>query len=590
MNMEMPSQPERRFVQRGLPWVIAIGGLATYLATLNHWLTLRSLAVTTEVNDWSWQPMLFQPVLFLLTRPLTWLPGSGAALALNVFSAVCASLTLALLARSVAILPHDRLEQQRVLAQNEQALLLLPSAWAPVVLATVALGLQLTFWENATAASGEMLDLLLFACPVWCLLEFRLERRRCWLDRTALFCGIAMANSWTMAGFLPLFGVALIWSNRLRFFRALLHPPPELSEWEAAAPALRSDLRFFLRMALFGLAWLSLLLLLPLVQIFSANSLLGFWQALGATAHSYRASLFFLAGTVFPRHREIALLLAAVSLVPVLVLSIRWRTFTGLERNPNWYLVAFAFYLAHVFLLLLCLWVAFDPPFSPGQISRRLGLTLLFLPLYYLGALCIGYYSGFFLLLFNEGATRPRMVQWVLCWTVPKLVYTLLGLTLVGLLVKNGPAIRATNGPALEEYARLALSVLPPQGAVLLSEDPTRLALLRAALVLEGKSGRYLPVDLNALTLQSYRAWLRRNYSKSWPEPKVEAKRPGPDGLAAPTNAPTDAATLLHLMTLLVQSNRVYYLHPGFGYLMEYFYLQPRGLLYELKLYPTNAL
>ncbi|MCX6923091.1 MAG: tetratricopeptide repeat protein, partial [Verrucomicrobia bacterium] len=47
---------------------------------------------------------------------------------------------------------------------------------------------------------------------------------------------------------------------------------------------------------------------------------------------------------------------------------------------------------------------------------------------------------------------------------------------------------------------------------------------------------------------------------------------------------------LLHLMTLLVQSNRVYYLHPGFGYLMEYFYLQPRGLLYELKLYPTNAL
>ncbi|MCX6924618.1 MAG: hypothetical protein NT154_15590 [Verrucomicrobia bacterium] len=118
--------------------MIAISGLATYLATPNHWFTLPSLAVTAEANGWSWQPMLFQPVLFLLTRPLTWLPGSSAALALNVFRAVCASLTLALLARSVAILPHDRLEQQRVLAQNEQALLLLPGAWAPVVLASLA--------------------------------------------------------------------------------------------------------------------------------------------------------------------------------------------------------------------------------------------------------------------------------------------------------------------------------------------------------------------------------------------------------------------------------------------------------------------
>ncbi|MCX6924617.1 MAG: hypothetical protein NT154_15585, partial [Verrucomicrobia bacterium] len=99
-------------------------------------------------------------------------------------------------------------------------------------------------------------------------------------------------------------------------------------------------------------------------------------------------------------------------------------------------------------------------------------------------------------------------------------------MTLVGLLVKNGPAIRATNGPALEEYARLALSVLPPQGAVLLSEDPTRLALLGAALVREGKSGHYLPVDLNALTLEPYRAWLRRNYSKSWPEPRSRQNGP----------------------------------------------------------------
>jgi tetratricopeptide (TPR) repeat protein len=591
LSMETPPQPERRFIQRGLPWVIASGGLVTYLATLNHWLTLSSLAVVVEVNGWGWQSMVFQPALFLLTWPLRWLSGSGVPLALNLFTAVCASLTLALLARSVALLPHNRLEQQRRLAQNEQALLALPSAWVPVVLAAVALGLQLTFWENATAASGEMLDLLLFACPIWCLLEYRRERRRCWLDRTALLCGIAAANSWGMVGFLPLFGLALLRSKRLQFFNRRFLRRAGLSAWrKAAAPALRADLRFFLRMVLFGLAGLLLLLLLPLVQAFSPNSPVGFWQALGTVAGSYRGTLFFLAGTVFTHHRDVALVLAAVSLLPLLILSIRWRTFTGRERYGGLDPVALAIYVAHAFLLLLCLWVAFDPPFSPLHISRRLGLSFPFLPLYYLGALCIGYYSGFLLLIFSGDPGRGQIVQRVLRWTAPKLVYTFLGLTLLGLLVKNLPAIRVTNGPQLDQYARLAVSVLPPEGAVLLSDDPTRLALLRAALVREGKSGRYMPVDVNTLPLAPYRAWLRRNYPKSWPEPNVEAKPPNPEHLASRTNAPLDGAGLFRLMSLLVQSNRVYYLHPGFGYLLEHFYLQPRGLLYELTPYPTNTL
>jgi len=574
VSLETLPQPERRFVQQGLPWVIGAGALATYLATLSRGLTLSSLPVVAEVIGGNWQPMLYQPVLFLLTWPLRWLPGSGVALALNLFTAVCASLTLAVLARSVALLPHDRLEQQRLLAQNEAALLLLPNAWVPVVLAAVALGLQLTFWENATAASGEMLDLLLFACPIWCLLEYRLERRRCWLDRAALLCGVAAANSWTMVGFLPLFGVALIWSKRLRFFNVRFLRHIESSAWKKAMGALARDGRFFLRMALFGLAGLLLFLLLPLVQAFSPNSPVGFWQALRMVAGSYKATLFFLVGRVFPRHREVALVLAAVSLLPLLVLSIRWRTFTVRERRRGLDPVAFAFYIAHAFLLLLCLWVAFDPPFSPRQISRRLGLSLLFLPLYYLGALCIGYYSGFLLLIFSGHPRRWRIAHRALRWTAPKLVYTLLGLTLLGLLVENGPAIRVTNGRHLDEYARLAVSVLPPEGAVLLSEDPTRLALLRAALVREGKSGRYLPVDANALALEPYRAWLRRNYPKSWPEPKVEAKPPGPDHLASPTNAPLDVASPVSVP--IVTYTR------WFGRTLNQASCSPRGISFEL--------
>src|ERR1035437_10029700 len=136
MTVKSSRKPERRFVQDSLPWVVGAAALAVYLATLNHWVTLSSLPLVSRVNGWDWQPMLFHPLLCLLTLPFRWLPAHWVPLALNVFTAVCASLTLATLARSVALLPHDRLEQQRLLVQNEHALLSVPDAWVPVVLAT----------------------------------------------------------------------------------------------------------------------------------------------------------------------------------------------------------------------------------------------------------------------------------------------------------------------------------------------------------------------------------------------------------------------------------------------------------------------
>ena len=586
--METPPQPERRFIQKGLPWVIAAAGLLIYLVTLNRWLTLNSLSVAAEVNGWYWQPMLYQPVLFLLTWPLRWLPAAWAPLALNLSTAVWACLTLALLARSVALLPQDRLEQQRLLLQNEQGLLSLPSAWVPPVFAAVALGLQLTFWENATAASGTMLDLLLFAGVIWCLLEYRCDPRLCWLDRAALVCGIALANSWAMVGFLPLVAVALIRSKRLRFFNVAYLQRIESSAWKKALPALGSDIRFFLRMALFGLAGLSLILLLPLVHAFSPDSPLSFWQALQAVTASYTTALHFLYGR-FRSQLEVTLLLAAVSLVPLLVLSIRWRAFTGPESTRRLDLMSLVFYAAHAFLLLICVCVAFDPPFSPRQLSRKLGALLPFLPLYYLGALSIGYYSGFFLLIFSGYLGRRQRLLRALRWTAPALIYTLLGLTLAGLLWKNTPTIQVTNGRQLEPYARLVLDSLPPEGAVVCSPDSTRLALLRAALGREGKAGRYVPVDLNALPSERYRASLRRNYPRQWTEPPVEARPAVPGGPIRPPSSDLDMGGFLRLMAWLAQSNRVCYLKPDFGYLAELFHFQPHGLVYEPKPYATNA-
>ena len=154
------------------------------------------------------------------------------------------------------------------------------------MLAALVCGLQLTFWENATAArrqasagsgSNEMFDLLLFAYVVRCLLEFRVDERESWLTRAAFVYGAAMTNNWAMIGFFPLFLAALVWFKGLSFF----------------------NLRFLGRVALCGLAGLSLYLLLPLAQSFSATAhraLLARLEGEPALAKGHSSILFYKYG------------------------------------------------------------------------------------------------------------------------------------------------------------------------------------------------------------------------------------------------------------------------------------------------------
>src|SRR5438552_175982 len=260
MTTEQHSSPRLWFVPGILPWLVAAGALALFLATLNRWISFNSLALVAKVSGWSWSPELSEPLYWLVTYPFRWLPAKAIPVALNLLSAVCAVLTLALLARSVVLLPHDRTQEQRLREHGAFSMLSIPAAWLPPVFAALACGLQLTFWEHATAASSEMLNLLLFAYVIRCLLEFRLEQRESWLTRAALVYGLGMANNWAMIGFFPLFLVSLVWIRGLRFF----------------------NLTFLTRMFLCGLAGLSIYLLLPLVQSRAEIANVPFWQALKA--------------------------------------------------------------------------------------------------------------------------------------------------------------------------------------------------------------------------------------------------------------------------------------------------------------------
>ena len=117
--MEKVSKSPQAFVQKHLPLILGAAALLFFGITLTHWVTFKSIGNVARVAGWDWRPTFVQPLYFLLTLPIRWLPGSLQIVGANLFSAVCASLSLALLARCVAILPHDRTRDQRGMERSE---------------------------------------------------------------------------------------------------------------------------------------------------------------------------------------------------------------------------------------------------------------------------------------------------------------------------------------------------------------------------------------------------------------------------------------------------------------------------------------
>jgi tetratricopeptide (TPR) repeat protein len=524
--------------------MVAAGALTIYLLTLNRWVSLSNMIYAARATGSLWTPELSGPFFYLVTYPFRWLPEKWVPLALNMFSMGCAVVVLALLARSVALLPHDRTYDQRQREQNAFSLLSVRNAWIPPVLAAFVCGLQLTFWESATAATNDMFDLLLFAYVVRCLLEYRVDGRESWLTRAALVYGASMANNWAMIGFFPAFLAALVWIKGFHFF----------------------NLRFLGRMSLCGLAGLSLYLLLPLIQVLSHGPI-SFWQMLKFNLAGQKNVL-----ASFPRYT--VLLLSLTSLLPVFVISIRWASYFGDNSRLGIILATWMFHLVHGLMLAVCIWVAFDPPFSP----RHLGYGIPFLTFYYLGALSVGYLSGYFLLVFNPVSRHPPVLEKTIDTAATAIVWLLVFCVPAGLIYINLPSIHFTNGAALRQYASLLTQGLPKSGVVVLADDPHKLFLAEAALVQEGKADNYFFLDTRSLKWPDYHRFLQKKYGKKWPD-LGQANRIGP----------FDDPSLINLIAQLSQTNSIYYLHSSLGYYFELFYLQPHGLVYELKRYTTNS-
>ena len=127
------------------PWLVAMAALLVYGISVHHWVTLSSLPLISKITGWDWHPIPLEwrqtqvaPLFFVVTCPVRLLPVNWQPAALNCFSALCAALTLGLLAASVRLLPHDRTREQRQREGGEFSLLSVRAAFLPPLFAVLS--------------------------------------------------------------------------------------------------------------------------------------------------------------------------------------------------------------------------------------------------------------------------------------------------------------------------------------------------------------------------------------------------------------------------------------------------------------------
>ncbi|HMJ89008.1 MAG TPA: tetratricopeptide repeat protein, partial [Candidatus Acidoferrum sp.] len=548
----MEQKAPRSFVRSYLPWLIAAGMLVLYLVTLNKHVTLSSVLPVARGSGLDWRPVFVAPLTWLMTLPVRWLPSGAQLIGLNLIGALCATVTLALLARSVALLPHDRTHDQRLREKSEGGLLSTPTSWIPPVFAALLLGLQRTFWENAIVCTGEIIDTLVIAYVIRCLLEFRVDQRDSWLYKLAFVYGIGITNNFALIVFAPAMLVAVVWVKALRFFQ----------------------FSFLMRIVAFGLAGLCLYLLLPIVQSFNDLAPTSFFSAL-------RINLGFQKQYITGVHRLYALWIGGVPLMLLLVASIKWSSGFGDSSRLGSIAGTAMAHVLHVGLLALTIWMALDLTMSPRFLAAKepqlYGLS--FLSSYYLMALAAGYFVGYLLLVFSDyaaGSRRPAPGMAALSYLVTALVCTAAIAAPVRLAMQNWPRIQALNAKEFRDYARNQLASLPTHPTTVLSDDPLRLFALSLA---GGAKAGHMLIEGSSLSEPAYLKFLQKKYPDSLPPLPPEA-----------TNSPMPLNVVLNLLSTLNQKQGVYYLHPSFGQYFETYYLEPQQLVYRLERYPTNAI
>jgi tetratricopeptide (TPR) repeat protein len=558
-EIEKPISPRAKRPIYLSPWLVALAALALYGCTLNPWVNFRSLPLASQIMGWDWHPgplswrinPEYQPLYLVLTCPLRWMPLDWRITGLNVLAAVCAALTLAILARSVKLLAHDRTKEQRVRVGGKDALLPMRASFLPAAFAVALLAGQLTFWENAVSGTGEMIDLMVFAFLILCLLEYRHTRAEGWLCLFTFVYGLGMANNWGLIGFFPCFLAALIWIKGLAFFK-----------W-----------RFALRLATWGALGLLFYALVPLLGAGHHDG--GFWEIF----HEKLAEQHILL-TRMPRY--FAAIAAVPSLVPLIFAGIYWPSSEG-ELNPGARdLTSGLFRVLHIVFLAVGVLMFFD--IAMGVSPRKMGLGVVpgapsFLSFYYLAALSVGYFSGYVLLVFGKDVEYR--------WGQATGLLHLTNVALAGLLWAAAVVLPAIlfyrnfhyhiqdyNNPVVAQFGKEMAKSLPPSSAVVLADEPARLYLAMGAAQHLALTNQYIFMESRELTHREYLRYLADRY------PSIRREL---------ASLPPEKITPADLLAALARRGPVYYLHPSFGAYFEQVYLLPNRMGGYVRAYATNG-
>lgn len=550
-----------RSFQRHLPWGVAGVFFVLYFFTRSDWATGASIDTISKITGWSWSPQTNNPILYLLTYPIRWLPNSLQIDALNILAAIGGALTLGQLSRSICLLPHDRTRDQRQRERSDYSILSLKTNWMPPIFACLLCGFQQSFWEDATALTGDILSLFLFSYLIRCLLEFRLGQQDKWLYRLALIYGFALPCDWAFIGYLPLFLIALIWMRGARIFQEPL-------------------IFIMLGMSIFGLMSY---LLLPAIVSFQNPDMGSFSQLL-------RYQFEVQARSLLQVPISIMIQLSLTSLLPILIMGIRFPSSIGEVSVVGTMLSNFMIRSMHLLFLGACIWVAFDPPFSPRNVAS--GSSLRLLTFYYLGAIAVGYFTGYALLVFGKPASQRRgmrenrfpnnvifAVLWIIVIVVPPL-----------LLFRNLPEIRLTNGKRLADFGELLVKHLPDESAFIISDDSFSSLLVRATFDRLGIKRNYTMVEVSALKVFAYEQELRRKLLTNYPNLLSEDLPSEDDSSQIMLPSRINLITLLKILASISEASSIYYLNSSFGLYFEVFHPKQLGLVTELIPYEEGQI
>ena len=566
-----------------LPATVMAIVAVVYLVTLNFQANLWSVNLASRVCGWQWLPVIQQPLVYLFELPFHLLPVAWRPVALNLGNMVLAVGVLGLLVRCVTLWPADRTPDMR--QWQLEPLGFLPAGalgWLPPLFSALTLGLTLNFWEQATAASGEMIDVLVVAWVIYCLLEFRREWEMKWLWRMAVAYGVGMTNNWALIGLFPCLLLALAgihgWKDLLLQIARTLRPivyrknkRPDLNFKRPKLPSWRS-----VGVILIGLlAGMLFYLLLPLVYLATGDGTMSFGKALLASLKAQKGGLNQMWRVLASDGRVIVL--AFSSLVPLLLVAIRWRDDSPNKKhwNTHWGLLG-----VHVMVAGVCTVVLLGGSLGPAQILPGQP----FLTHYFLCALALGCCLNYFLRLLlgrPVGIVNRRRTS---------LERRLRGTGVVGLLLlvigvlaqeawHSGRLIHLTNKTLPEDFQQRVLARLPNGPKVLLADDPGLLNLSRL-LLLGTPAGRDCSyIDTSAGVWVDY----HRRQAESYPEPWQNSL------LYATNHGKLPPIMLDRLLKDLSADRQVFYLQPSVINPFDHFQIQSTGFCYALSLRSTNA-